>query len=101
MFCADHMQELVLAQHCEAANGGHAAASAGSVPAVSQCVSSLSAALAQLQQYFQQRLQPAAAYKGCVLPGDVLSAAALLLSESCCWLDLCLEVGHGRLASYV
>jgi hypothetical protein len=64
---------------------------------VSQCVSSLSAALAQLQQYFQQRLQPAAAYKGCVLPGDVLSAAALLLSESCCWLDVCLEVGHVRL----
>lgn len=81
------------AQHPDAANG-HAAAAAGSVPAVFQCVSSLSAALAQLQQYFQQRLQPAAAYKGCVLPGDVLSAASLLLSESCCWLELCLEVRH-------
>lgn len=65
------------------------------------CAARLAAGLTQLQQYFQQQLQPAASYKGSVLPGHVLSAAALLLSEGCCWVELCLEVRNCKLSRTV
>jgi hypothetical protein len=52
----------------------------------------VAAGFTSMQRFLEQQLQPAAAYQGCVLPGDVLSAAALLVSETCCWTLLCLEV---------
>jgi hypothetical protein len=52
----------------------------------------LSRALQRLQQQLGQQLSPGAAYAGCLLPGSTLSAAALLVHESCTWLLCCLEV---------
>lgn len=82
-------------QEPNAANGHMAPTAAGASANVSRCTARLSAGLSRLQQYFKQQLQPSAAYQGCVLPGHALSAAALLLGESCCWLELCLEVSRG------
>jgi hypothetical protein len=92
------MQELVAAQQPEAVNG-HAAGDTAAGPdptAVSKATATLAAGLAQLQQHFKLQLQPSAVHKGCVLPGHVLSAAALLLSEGCCWVCVCLEVRGAR-----
>jgi hypothetical protein len=92
----DVVQEhMASTQEPNPANGNTPAPSAGTAADVSRCTARLSAGLSRLQQYFQQQLRPSAAYQGCVLPGHVLSAAALLLGESCCWLELCLEVSRG------
>jgi hypothetical protein len=85
-------EHLASTQEANAANGHVSATAAGTAADVSRCTARLSAGLSRLQQYIQQQLQPSVAYQGCVLPGHVLSAAALLLGESCCWLELCLEV---------
>lgn len=82
------------AQQPDAVNG-HTAGAAAAPPdatAVSEAAATLAGGLAKLQQHFKLQLQPGAVHKGCVLPGHVLSAAALLLSEDCCWVCVCLEV---------
>lgn len=91
--CLHTQGHLAAAQQPEAVNG-HAASSAAAAPGptVQQCTASLSAGLTAVTHHFQQQLQPSEAYLGCVLPGHVLSGAVLLLSESCCWLELCLQV---------
>jgi hypothetical protein len=86
---------LAAATHQAEAANGHAAAAAAAGPSVQQCTARLSAGLTAVTHYFQQQLQPSGAYLGCVLPGHVLSGAVLLLSESCCWLELCLQVRVG------
>lgn len=89
------VQELVVGtpvdQQPQATNGCSQQASR-----LPQCAARLSAGLQGMQEHMQQLLQPDAAYLGCVLPGHALSAAALLLSETCSWLVLCLEVRELR-----
>lgn len=59
---------------------------------ISSCASLLASGLQQLQRQVCEQLQPDKAYLGSMLQGHVLSAAVLLVSESCTWVTICLEV---------
>lgn len=86
------LQDLLAAAHGESSAAAAAADLAAACSSISQRGGRLGAGLQQLQQQACTGLRSSCAYLGCLLPGDVLSLAALLLSESCAWLLVCLEV---------
>jgi hypothetical protein len=71
-----------------------AAAAAAAAAALAPRAVRLSAAVHQLQLVLLPLLQPSAAFLGCLLPGHALSAALLLVEDSCCWIVYCLEVNQ-------